>query len=204
MTHTILIADDHPIVREGLKTFLNLQSDLQVIAETDSLQSTLALSQTHQPDLVLLDVQLTDGNALTILPALKAVSDKLKVLILTSFTDEQYIRDALKRGASGYVLKHSGPATLVDHIRAVLRGEIPLDSSVVQVLAEPQHDPLAELTARELQVLTLMTQGMTNKQIATNMRITEKTVKTHASSVFSKLGVRDRTQAALLAKDLGL
>jgi len=200
----LLIVDDHPIVREGLKAFLELQSDLEIVGEADTLRDAQSEAQRKQPDLILLDVQLPDGNALGVLASLKELAPKAKVIILTSFLDDHLVRDALRLGASGYVLKHSGPTALLDYIRAALRGEIPLDPSAVKVLAEPDNDPLAELTPREREVLEYIASGLSNKQIARQMSVTEKTVKTHATSVFAKLNVRDRTQAALLAKERGL
>lgn len=204
MQHRLLIVDDHPIVREGLKAFLELQDDLEIVGEADSLEEAQRLAEQSQLDLILLDVQLPDGNALSSLTTFKRLAPNAKIIILTSFLDDHYVRDALRLGASGYVLKHSGPNALLDYIRAALRGEIPLDPSAVKVLATPDIDPLAELTPREREVLELITQGLSNKQIAGRMSVTEKTVKTHATSVFAKLNVRDRTQAALLAKEHGL
>ena len=197
----LLIVDDHPIVREGLKAFLELQDDLEVVAETGQLAGLTKLATETEADLILLDIQLEDGNSLTVLPALKALSPEPKVLVLSSFAEESYIREAMRKGASGYLLKHAGPTALLDGIRAVLRGEMPLDKSAVSILAAPEDNPFAELTSREREVLRFISQGLSNKQIAKAMSIAEKTVKTHASSVFAKLKVRDRTQAALLAKD---
>ena len=204
MKNRLLIIDDHPIVREGLKGFLELHSDLEVVAEADTLAAGQALVETSQPDLILLDVQLPDGNALSALPAFKRLAPSAKIIILTSFLEDAYVRDAVRLGASGYVLKHSGPKALLDYIRAALRGELPLDPSAVKVLASPADDSLSRLTPRETEVLQRVTQGLSNKQIARALGVTEKTVKTHATSIFAKLGVRDRTQAALLARDLGL
>ena len=204
MTHNLLIIDDHPIVREGLKGFLELQKDLSVVGEAGTLEEGKARAAGVQPDLILLDVQLPDGNALASLAQFKAAAPQAKIVILTSFLDDHYVREALRLGASGYVLKHSGPRALLDYIRAALRGEIPLDPNAVKVLATPAEDPLAELTPREREVLEHIAQGMSNKQVATALGVTEKTVKTHATALFAKLNVRDRTQAALLAKDLGV
>ena len=204
MTHKLLIIDDHPIVREGLKGFLELQKDLSVVGEAGTLEEGKARAAGVQPDLILLDVQLPDGNALASLAQFKAAAPQAKIVILTSFLDDHYVREALRLGAAGYVLKHSGPRALLDYIRAALRGEIPLDPNAVKVLATPAEDPLAELTPREREVLEHIAQGMSNKQVATALGVTEKTVKTHATSLFAKLNVRDRTQAALLAKDLGV
>ncbi len=200
----LLIVDDHPIVREGLKGFLSLQADLSVAGEASTLAETRRLAHELQPDLILLDLQLEDGHALTLLPELKTLAPKAKVLILTSFLDELYVQEAMRLGASGYVLKHEGPSALLDDIRAALRGEIPLDPAAAQALSEAEANPLESLTPREKEVLELIAQGFSNKRIAARLEIAEKTVKTHATSLFAKLGVSGRTQAALLARELHL
>jgi DNA-binding NarL/FixJ family response regulator len=199
-----MIVDDHPVVREGLKTFLDLQADLEVVAEAGSLAEVRERAEGAAPDLILLDVQLPDGNGLDLVPELIRLPSNPRVLILTSFLEETYVREAMRRGAGGYLLKHAGPRALVDRVRAALRGEVPLDPAAVSVLATPHHDPLAELTPRELEVLTLIAKGMSNKGIAAQLGIAEKTVKTHTGHLFAKLEVRDRVQAALLARDRGL
>lgn len=204
MGKRLLIADDHPIVREGLKGFLGLQSDLEVVGEASTLDVTRHLAAQLQPDLILLDLHLEDGNALELLPELKKLAPKAKLLILTSFLDDLYVQEAMRLGAAGYVLKHEGPAALLDDIRAALRGEIPLDPAAVRALSERGVNPLSSLTPRELEVLELIGQGLSNKHIAARLEIAEKTVKTHATSLFAKLGVSGRTQAALLARELHL
>lgn len=202
--HRLLLVDDHPIVREGLKAFLGLQRDLSVVGEAASLDEAKRQAKAEQPDLILLDLQLEDGHALAILEELRALAPQAKILILTSFLDEFYVQDALRLGASGYVLKHAGPGALLDHVRAVLRGEVPLDPQAVQALDRANENPLQTLTPREREVLAGMAAGHSNKQIARELGVAEKTVKTHATSLFAKLGVRDRTQAALLARNLHL
>jgi DNA-binding NarL/FixJ family response regulator len=204
MTYQLMIVDDHPVVREGLKTFLELQDDLEVIAEAGSLAEAEQQSKGLELDLVLLDLQLSDGVALPLIPFFRSLPKPPKVLILTSYLEESYLREVMRRGASGYLLKHAGPAALLDNVRAALRGEIPLDPSAVDLLTQPAEDPLAELTLREREVLGLIGQGLSNKQIARELGIAEKTVKTHTSNLFAKLRVRDRVQAALLAKEKGL
>ena len=199
-----MIVDDHPVVREGLKTFLDLQPDLEVVAEAGSLAQARRLAPEASPDLVLLDVQLPDGNGLELIQELTQLPSTPRVLVLTSFLEETYVREAVRRGASGYLLKHAGPSALVDKVRAALRGEVPLDPEAVTVLARPDDNPLTELTPRELEVLTLIARGMSNKRIAAQLGIAEKTVKTHTGNLFAKLDVRDRVQAALLARDRGL
>ena len=199
--NSILIIDDHPVVREGLKTFLDLQADIEVVGETGTAQGGLELARTLNPDLILLDVQLPDRAGLSILPELLNHTPKPRVLILTSYADDAYIREAMRAGAAGYLLKHAGPSALLDSIRAALRGEIPLDASAVRVLTQEDDDPLETLTVREREVLNLIAEGLSNADIAQTLNIAEKTVKTHATSIFAKLGVVGRTQAALYAKE---
>jgi DNA-binding NarL/FixJ family response regulator len=193
----LVIVDDHPIVREGLKAYLELQGDLEVVAEAGSVREALERIATHDPDLVLLDLQLPDASGLKVLADLANVSKCPKVLVLTSFLDEDYLREALRAGAAGYVVKHAGPAKLVDSVRAALRGELPLDPGAVKLLAQERDDPLDALTPREREVLALLAEGKSNKRIARELDIVEKTVKSHVSSILAKLGCKDRLQAAL-------
>ena len=201
MATRVLIVDDHPVVRAGLRAFLDLQDDFEVVGEAGSLSEARERARETDPDLVLLDLQLPDGSGLTLIEELAAAC---RVLVLTSFLDEGKVRQAMRRGASGYLLKHAGPNALLDKVRAALRGEVPLDPEAVRALAAPALDPLAELTPREREVLALMAQGLSNKRIAARLSISEKTVKTHAGHVFAKLGVDDRLQAVLVAKEHGL
>ena len=193
----LVIVDDHPIVREGLKAYLELQGDLEVVAEAGSVREALERIATHEPDLVLLDLQLPDASGLKVLAHLAHVVKRPKVLVLTSFLDEDYLREALRAGAAGYVVKHAGPAKLVDSVRAALRGELPLDPGAVKLLAQERDDPLDALTPREREVLARLAEGKSNKRIARELGIVEKTVKSHVSSILAKLGCKDRLQAAL-------
>lgn len=199
----LAILDDHPVVREGLKAFLNLQSDLEVVGEAGELQPGLEMVRCLKPDLVLLDLEFPEGSGLSILPDLRAVEPSPRVLILTSFLDEAYVRGAVQQGAAGFLIKHAGPDRLLDGVRAALRGEVAFDLGALKVLAQPFDDPLQDLTTREREVLALIAAGMSNKQIAEKLTVAEKTVKTHVSNMLAKLGVRDRTQAALYAKEQG-
>lgn len=196
----LVIVDDHPIVREGLKAFLELQ-DFEVVGEAGDTSSALSLVRETEPELVLLDVQLPGENGLRLIPRLLALKSPPKILMLTSFLEEDYLREALRLGASGFLVKHSGPDKLADALRAALRGELPLDPEAVRILAQPFDDPLESLTLREREVLGHLAEGMSNKRIAAALGIAEKTVKVHVSSVLAKLDVKDRVQAALYAKE---
>ena len=201
----ILLVDDHPIVREGLRAYLSLQPGLAVVGEAESVPQALALLEQTNPDLVLLDVQLEGQSGLSLLETLQLktlrTQDKApRVLLLTSFLDEDYLREALRLGAAGYLLKRAGQGALLDGIRAALRGERSLDPAAAALLPTLRDDPLKRLTPRERTVLKLLTEGLSNKAVAKRLDVGEKTVKTHVSSVLAKLGVKDRTQAALYAK----
>lgn len=196
----LMLVDDHPIVREGLRAYLGQQEGLVVVAEAASVAGALGALETTKPDLILLDVQLEGESGLTLLAELRRLERHVRVLLLTSFLDEDYLRDALRLGASGYLLKRAGQGVLLDGIRAALRGERPLDPAAAALLPTLQGDPLAGLTPREREVLTLLAEGLSNKALAKRLGVGEKTIKTHVSSVLAKLGLRDRTQAALYAQ----
>lgn len=203
MTQRLWLIDDHPVVRAGLRAFLESRGDLTVVAESGSL----AEARTNAPeavDVVLLDVKLPDGDGVTLVPELVARRPEPIVLILTSFEDDRAVRRAMTAGASGYLLKHHGPDALADRIHAAVRGELPLEPSAVRALAQRDADPLAELTAREREVLRHIAAGRSNRAIAERLGVREKTVKSHAGRIFDKLHVESRTQAALLARERGL
>ena len=196
----ILLVDDHPIVREGLRAYLSLQPGLSVVGEAESVPQALEKLGEIQPDLVLLDVQLEGESGLSLLETLQKQEGAPKVLLLTSFLDEDYLREALRLGSAGYLLKRAGQGALVDGVRAALRGERVLDPAAAALLPTLQDDPLKHLTPRERTVLALLAEGLSNKAVAKRLDVGEKTVKTHVSSVLAKLGVKDRTQAALYAR----
>lgn len=203
MAARLMLVDDHPVVRQGLSSFLDLQPDLEVVAEAGTLAEAREWAGSTALDLVLLDLKLPDGNGLALIPELLALPEPPRVVILTSFLDEDYVREAVRRGAAGFLLKHAGTGHLLDGVRSALRGELPLDPGAVRLLAAAPQDQLAPLTVREREVLGLLTQGLSNHGIAERLGIREKTVKSHLGNVFAKLGVRDRTQAVLWAKEHG-
>ncbi len=197
----IVIIDDHPIVREGLKTFLSLSDQLEVVGEAGTADEGLEVVKATQPELVLLDLQLPDYSGLKLIPKLRSLSSTVKIVVLTSFLDEESLREAMQLGATGFLVKHSGPTALRDGILAALRGEISLDPEAIKILVTPQNNPLKDLTPREKEVLAQVAQGLSNKAIANKLGISEKTVKTHMTSILSKLNLKDRLQVALYARE---
>ena len=205
MAIRVVIVDDHPVVREGLRTFLDCHDDVEVVADVGTLADAITSVRTTRPDLVLLDLELPDGSGLHGLPDLLEGEAPPSVLVLTSFLDEDLVRQAVRAGAAGYLVKHAGPDRLLDAIRGVVDGRVELDPAAARALAAaPGRDRLDDLTPRELEVLGLVAQGLSNRAIAERLVVTEKTVKTHVSSILAKLGVERRTQAAVYAKDRGL
>lgn len=205
MTTKLFLIDDHPIVREGLRTFFELSDDLEVVAEASSLEEAQTLLESYKADIFLLDIQLGEDiskeNGLKLIPYIKEKQLKAKIIILSSFVDEDFVRQAMRLGVQGFLSKHAGPAALRDAIYAAIRGELPLDDKAVKILAEQQIDLLDSVSKREREVISLVAKGLTNKAIAKELNITEKTVKAHLTNIFSKLGIKDRLQLALYAKD---
>ena len=209
MAIRVLIADDHAVVRQGLRTFLELQDDIEVVADVADGEAALRAAEEHQPDVVLMDLVMPGGGGVEAIRALREARPEARVLVLTSFLDDDKVFPAVRAGAAGYLLKDVEPAELVRAIRTVDDGEALLHPAVAARLMEEISEterPAAEeaLTAREREVLALIARGMPNKLIALELEIAEKTVKTHVSSILSKLGLTDRTQAALYAVRSGL
>ena len=198
----LLLADDHAVVREGLRAFLRLQPDIEVSGEAADGESAVRLAASLQPDVVLLDLVMPDGDGLSALRAIRERAPESRVLVLTSYADDAQLFAAMEGGATGYMLKDVEPDALAAAIRDVAAGRPALHPHVARRLmrqAAPATPGLADLTARERDVLRLIVEGLANKEIAARLRIGEKTVKTHVSRVLGKLGVVDRTQAAVLA-----
>jgi two-component system, NarL family, response regulator LiaR len=202
----VVLADDHAVVRQGLRTFLDLQDDIEVVAEaSDGLQAVEAAAA-FDPDVVLLDLVMPGLDGLGALKELRP--GRARVIVLTSFGDDDKLFAALRGGAAGYLLKDVQPAELVRAIRSAHAGESPLSPAiatrVVEEVAQGTVSAHDDLTPRELDVLTLIARGRSNKVIARELGVAEKTVKTHVSHILAKLGVADRTQAALYAVKQGL
>lgn len=199
----VLIVDDHPVVRQGLRSLLDVADGITVAgdaadgAEALSLAESLSLAEPPGPDLVLLDLKLPGMDGLSVLSALREAGHR--VLVLTSATDPSRAREAVRAGAAGVLYKDIDPDALVRAIRAVHDGHLLLAPEAAAAVADDGSRLRDPLTRREREVLGLIAEGRSNREIARSLRVSEKTVKAHVSSVLSKLGVQDRTQAAVYA-----
>ena len=199
----VLLVDDHAVVRQGLRAFLQLQPDIEVVGEAASGPEAVEAAASHRPDVVLMDLVMPGGDGVTAIAALTRANPLVRVLALSSFADDDQVFGAMQAGAAGYLLKDVEPDDLAAAIRRVHAGQPALDPEVTARLmrrvAEPPAAVAEQLTPREFDVLRLVVEGFANKEIAHRLAITEKTVKTHVSSILQKLGVPDRTSAAVLA-----
>ena len=209
----LLVVDDHPVVRQGLRTFLETRPDFEVVGEAADGEAGIAEAARLRPDVILMDLVMPGVDGLEAIGRIKAAEAGARILVLTSFASADQVLPALRAGAAGYLLKDAAPAEVEAAIRAVHRGEGLLDPAVTAtVLAEVSRPAettdtdagFASLTRREREVLALLGRGMTNATIARELFVAEKTVKTHVSSILAKLRLSDRTQAALYAARLGL
>ncbi len=207
-TIRVLIVDDHAVVREGLRTFLELQEGLEIVGEAGDGEEALDLAERLQPDVILMDLVMPKLDGLEAMRELRRRRSRTRVIVLTSFGDEERLLPAIQAGAAGYLLKNVQPQELARAIRAAHAGQALLDPAVaarlVDALAEGGGEPGGRLTPRERDVLDLIGHGFSNKRIAAELGVSEKTVKAHVSRVLGKLGVTDRTQAALYAVRAGL
>ncbi len=208
---SVLLVDDHAVVREGLRTFLDLQDGIDVIGEAADGNEAVREALRLDPDVILMDLVMPELDGVGAMRRLRAEAPRCRVIVLTSFLDEERLLPAIQAGAAGYLLKNAQPTELARAIHAAQRGETIIDptaaarlveaiaDSATRVIAEPER-----LTRREREVLELIAAGRSNKRIAFELGISEKTVKTHVGHLLAKLGVTDRTQAALLAVRDGL
>lgn len=205
MAVKIMIADDHSMIREGLKNLLELDGDIQVIAEAVDGEDCLEKLQLVKPDVLLLDINMPKKNGLEVLKSLKSRRSKLKVLVLTVHNETEYLMKAVDIGVNGYVLKDSESVELKKAIFTVADGETYIQPSLIPALnakmieTNKDAEKIKSLTKRELDVLKLLAVGMFNKEVGKRLEISERTVKNHVSNIFKKLGVTDRTQAAVFA-----
>jgi DNA-binding NarL/FixJ family response regulator len=210
----VLVVDDHDVVRRGLLAFLGSEPDMDVIGEAGGGVQALDLlasleSEGRRPDVIVMDLQMAPMDGIESIRRVRALYDDVEVVALTSFGEEERVHAALQAGASGYVLKDSDADDVAAAVRAAHRGELQIDPVVARRLMSSLHaprgdDPVSELTSRELDVLRLVAAGKPNKQIATELGISERTARTHVSRILAKLRLSSRTQAALWAVREGI
>jgi two-component system, NarL family, response regulator LiaR len=207
----VLVVDDHRLVRKGVISLLQTASEIEVVGEAENGELAVAEAIALQPDVVLLDLSMPVADGLTAIPALKKLKPAPSILVLTSFSEDERVFAAVRAGALGYVLKDCSPEQLVEAIKSVSRGQPSLSSDVAQKLVRQVHRsstpsirPIEPLSDRELEVLKLVAAGLSNSDIAERLAISERTVGAHISRILDKLGVANRTQAALYAMREGL
>jgi DNA-binding NarL/FixJ family response regulator len=201
----LLLAEDHPVVRAGLESLLASADDIEVLASAGDGEDAVALAKELSPDVVLIDLSMPRLDGIEATKRITAIDPAIRIVILTAFSDRERILGALDAGALGYLLKDAAPDELLRAIRAAARGEAPLaPKAASEVLAARAGRREVDLSNRELEVLALVAEGLPNKLIAQRLEISEKTVKAHLTRVFERLGVTDRTQAALWAQRHGI
>ncbi len=204
MTTRVLVVDDHEVVREGLRALLSRRQDLEVVGQAGTVAEAISLAATMQPDVVVMDVRLPDGSGIEACREIREARPETKVIMLTSYADEEAVFASILAGAAGYVLKQTRGSVLADAITAAARGESLLDSVVTQKVLErmrkaherKEHDPLDTLTEQEHKILLHIAEGKTNKEIAQDVFLSDKTVKNYVSNILNKLNLRRRSEAA--------
>lgn len=208
---SVLIVDDHALVRKGLLALLNVRPEVYVVGEaTDGLEAVRLASIQH-PDVILMDLEMPLLDGIAAIKKIRAAQQESKILVLTSYTDDQRVIAAIRAGANGYVLKTTMPDDLLQAIRRVYQGDLPLDPSITNTVvrelnrpASPPAPPPDQLTLREIDVIQQIAKGRTNQQIGAELGVSERTVSTHVSNILTKLKLENRTQAALYALRTGL
>jgi len=205
----VLLVDDHAVVREGLRAFLELQEGIEVAGEAGDGQEAVEQARRLRPDVILMDLVMPRLDGVAAMRVLRESVIEARVIVLTSFLDDDKLLPALRLGAAGYLLKNAQPQELARAVRAAHAGEVLLDPVVAARLVETlsagsDEEPLDRLTPRERQVLALIARGYANKRIARELGLSEKTIKTYVGHVLAKLGVTDRTQAAVVAVRAGV
>ncbi len=200
----VLLVDDHAVVRRGLRGFLELLKDFDVVGEAENGREGVAAADRLMPDVILMDLLMPEMSGLEAIAAIKDAHPEIEIVAVTSFIEEEKVTAALEAGASGYLLKDAEAEEVAQAIRAAYNGEVHLDPAVSRLLAQrlrqrKDAEPVEPLTARENEVLTQLAKGAANKEIAYELGITERTARTHVSNILGKLGLASRTQAALYA-----
>ncbi|HEY5583800.1 MAG TPA: response regulator transcription factor [Ruminiclostridium sp.] len=204
----VMIADDHAMVRQGLKTILELEDDIIVVAQASNGEEAISLARAQKPDVILMDINMPILNGLQAIKILKDEDSRYKIIVLTLHQDREYLFKTLQLGCEGYVLKDAESSVLIDAIRSVFQDQTYIQQNMtVELVKEFNRVTMIEkdksitnnLTKREIEVLKLIAEGMINKEIAKKLFISEKTVKNHNSNIFKKLDINDRTQAAIYA-----
>ena len=204
----VLLADDHAMVRAGIRQFLESAGDIEVVAEADDGAMAKDLIQRHNPDVAVLDIQMPKASGIDVTRWVRETLKDVGVLILTAYDDDPYVMAVLQAGANGYVLKTASPAELIQAVRDVNAGKSALDAVITQklmahVFHRSETEPLEALTDREMEVLSLTARGYTNKAIAVQLRISDRTVQGHLAHIFSKLQASSRTEAVMRAVSMG-
>ncbi len=202
----VLLVDDHAVVRRGLRGFLELLDDIEIVGEAENGLVGVEMSAQLVPDVVLMDIVMPQLDGIGAIARIKAVQPDIQVVALTSFIEEEKVIAALEAGASGFILKDADADDVAAAIRAAYNDEVHLDPAAARILAQgmrhrTEQQPAERLTERELEVLGLVGKGRSNKEIATDLGITERTARTHVSNILGKLDLQSRTQAALYAVD---
>ncbi len=204
----VFLLDDHELVRRGLRDLLESEGDIEVVGEAGTVAEATARIPALRPHVAILDARLPDGSGIDVCRDVRSIDPTIKALILTSYDDDEALFAAILAGAAGYVLKQIGSGDLVDGVRRVASGQSLIDPALTQRVLDrvrngpEQHAELASLTEQERKILTLIAEGLTNRQIGERMFLAEKTVKNYVSSILAKLGLERRTQAAVLASKL--
>lgn len=198
----VLIADDHPLVRHGIKTFLETYDDIYIVGEAENGREAIEICEKHLPDVVLMDVRMPGLNGIEATNHILKKRPNIKVIILTSFIDKELIENSLKAGASSYLLKNESGERIVRVIRDAYQGKSNLSSEATQIMISEVRNPLSkryQLTKREKEILSLMVEGLSNKEIAKRLTLSTSTIQFHITNILSKFGVSKRTEAIYLA-----
>jgi DNA-binding NarL/FixJ family response regulator len=208
VTVRVFLLDDHEVVRTGLRALFEVEEDIEVVGEADSVETALRRVPAARPDVAILDVRLPDGSGIEVCRELRSATPELACLMLTSYADDEALLAAIMAGAAGYLLKEVRGNDLADSVRRVAAGQSLIDPHLAQrvldrIRSGPEEDPrLASLTGQERKILALIAEGQTNRQIAESLFLAEKTVKNYVSNLLAKLGMHRRTEAAVFATRL--